>query len=84
MRDKNTKSVGRIHILNHAMDKEQRQKDQQIRWLTEAIIELCITIDDAAEQISGAIKESRDLIVKRVEDVNVSIQNVEKAVDDAG
>lgn len=50
MRNKKVRDAARLHIANHC------DNSQETRWIVEALLELCLTIDDASECVSEAVK----------------------------
>ncbi len=52
--------------------------DPDQRWIVEAILELCLTIDDSTESITAAINRVGDHLA----DVHKNIKQVEAAIDD--
>jgi uncharacterized protein Yka (UPF0111/DUF47 family) len=51
--------------------------DPDQRWIVEAIIELCLTIEDSAELIEQAVNRVGD----HLQDVHKNIKQVEAAID---
>ena len=65
-----TRNAARLHIA------EGSTKDKN-RWLVEAVLEFCLTLDDASVQIT----KSLELISDRLSDIEKRLQNVESAID---
>lgn len=72
MRKSTTKNAARLHISEGV-----QHDSSEHRWLVEAIIELCLTIDDSTEQIKDAINRVGD----NVGEVEKRLKNVEAAID---